>query len=79
MLAKIAHDEILVESVEEYEGVNFLLIRLTGEHHYGMFKNYQSLPSVLILDGRKYGKSCWNSDSGIAYYRTDMIFAKKYT
>ena len=77
MLAKIAHDEILVESVEECEGVNFLQIRLTGEHHYGMFKNYQSLPSVLICEGRKYGKSCWNSDSGIAYYRTDMIFAKK--
>jgi hypothetical protein len=52
---------------------------LTGEHHHGMFEHYQSLPSVLICEGRKYGKSCWNSDWGIAYYRTDMTFAKKST
>jgi hypothetical protein len=76
MIAK-ACDDILVESVEECEGVNFLRIRLTGEHHYGMFQHYQSLPSVLIYEGRKYGKSCWNSDSGDAYYRTDMIFVEK--
>ena len=78
MLAK-ASDDILVESLDECEGVSFLYIRLTGDHHYGMFSHYQSLPSVLICEGRKYGKSAWNSDNGIAYYRTDMIFAKKST
>lgn len=67
--------DILVESADDYAGVGFLTIRLTGDDHYSMYQSYKGLPSVLTMAGRKYGKSCWNSDRRCAYYRTDMLFA----
>lgn len=67
--------DIPVESVEEYAGVGFLTVRLAGDDHYSMYQSYKGLPAVLKMAGRRYGKSCWNSDRQCAYYRTDMLFA----
>ncbi len=67
--------DILVEYVEDYAGVSFLTIRLHGTDHYSMYKEYAGLPSVLSMGGKKYGKSCWDSDKHYAYYRTDRLFA----
>jgi hypothetical protein len=70
-----ASADILVECVEDYAGVSFLTIRLHGTDHYSMYKEYAGLPRVLTMDGKKYGKSCWDSDKHYAYYRTDRLFA----
>lgn len=75
MKATPLHNEVLVECIEDWGTTSILTVKLYGDDHYSMFKNYQGLADVLLMNGRQYGKSCWNSDRGVAYYRTDMFFA----
>ena len=35
------------------------------------------LPKVIEINGRLYGRTGWNSDSLVAYYRTDRVFGWK--
>ena len=35
------------------------------------FDNLKRLPSALDYDGLRYGRTGWNSDKCVAYYRTD--------
>lgn len=74
MIAKRV-DDVLVQEMVEYAGVSFLYVSLRGDDHYSMYKNYASLPDVVMVDDMKYGKSCWDSDKGMAYYRSDKVFA----
>ena len=37
------------------------------------FETYKGLPPVLEYMGRKYGKSGWNSDRMVGYWRTDVL------
>lgn len=34
---------------------------------------YRTLPAMLTLNGRRYGKAGWSSDKNICCYRTDWI------
>jgi hypothetical protein len=37
---------------------------------------FESLPPALEIAGDLYGKTGWNSDRGVAYYRTDAIMGR---
>lgn len=39
------------------------------------FASYEALPSVLSYEGKRYGKTGWNSDNNIGYYRDDAKIA----
>ena len=67
-------DRIVVEVVDA-QGIGFAVVDLHGEH-YDQWTMYKKLPSVIEVDGRLFGKSCWDSDKCKAYYRTDKSFAK---
>lgn len=68
-------DDVLVSSVETFANLSILTVNLSGDTHYDMYRQYASLPDVVVFDGDKYGKSCWDSDKGLAYYRNDRLFA----
>lgn len=38
-------------------------------------KDYLKQPKAIEIDGVVYGKTGWNSDSMVAYYRTDAVVA----
>lgn len=39
------------------------------------YANLKSLPQAIDYDGLRYGRTGWNSDRCIAYYRTDCKVA----
>jgi hypothetical protein len=39
------------------------------------YYTYNRLPDVVEYDGRRYGKTGWNSDVGLAYYKTSAKIA----
>lgn len=40
---------------------------------------FVNLPDAIELNGQVYGRSGWNSDTFVAYFRTDKILATKIT
>ena len=50
-------------------GVGVLIVSCDG---YGDFK---TLSRALSYNGRTYGRTGWNSDHMIAYYRSDAVVA----
>lgn len=52
----------------DYEGVGFLYVDIAPDDPYGAFKR---LPAGVTFQGRTYGKSGFDSDKNMAYYRTD--------
>ena len=39
------------------------------------YDTFRSLPGAVSFEGRVYGRSGWNSDTGRCYYRSDAKFA----
>ena len=39
-------------------------------------KHFEMLPSAIEIEGQELGKSAWNSDRCVAYYRSDRVVAK---
>jgi hypothetical protein len=39
------------------------------------YESFLSLPSGIMCEGEFLGKSAWNSDTQVAYYRSDKIIA----
>lgn len=76
MLANPVKNAVVVESVENYEGITFLTVSLGGGEHWDMWQAYSKLPAVVEFNGTILGKSCWNSDNGRAYYRSDIQVAR---
>jgi hypothetical protein len=75
MLANPVKNAVVVESIQDCEGVRFLTVSLGGGEHWDMFQTYSKLPNVVEFNGQLFGKSCWDSDKGRAYYRSDMAIA----
>lgn len=40
------------------------------------FQAFRRLPNVIEVQGHTLGKSGWNSDHGVAYYRSDKALGK---
>jgi hypothetical protein len=70
-----ATNEILVECMQEVGDIRILVVALKGEVHHELYRCYSKLPDVLKFRGEKFGKSCWDSDKHLAYYRNDREFA----
>lgn len=54
-----------VNNFHEFEGVYFAEVDC---HDYDDFRN---LPQVIEVNETLLGKSAWNSDRNVAYYRSD--------
>lgn len=63
----------LVAQAHDYlpEGVEVLTLPLAEG-----FDTYKRLPPVLEYQGRKYGKTGWNSDVMVGYWRTDALIVQ---
>lgn len=74
--AKVVEESVLeISQWYDFEGVGYIEYKLPSVDTY---EEYKALPLLIEYQGRKYGKSCWNSDRFTAYYRTDKVanFAK---
>ena len=72
MVAAEVKGSVKVSSHETLpNGVKVLMVKL--EDGYSSFKK---LPAALEFDGSTYGKTGWNSDRMIAYYRDDALIAR---
>jgi hypothetical protein len=69
MLAK----EINFITVDSFYNIDGIQIAEVSCNSYVEFKK---LPHAVELSHFHLGKSGWNSDSSIAYYRTDKLLAK---
>lgn len=76
MKATIVEEKTVeINSAYDYAGVGFIEVKLPAAD---TFDAYRALPNLIEFQGRRFGKSCWNSDHFTAYYRTDKVqgFAK---
>lgn len=39
------------------------------------YDDFKSLPQAVTFNGKVFGKTGWNSDRGVAYYRDDEMVA----
>ena len=46
------------------------------EMHVGSYAEFCGMPAAIRMDGKTYGKSGWNSDVNVVYYRSDKVFAR---
>lgn len=74
MIASTAR-AVVISSVETLGNLTILVVNLDGDMHYDMYRCFKNLPAVVVYNGQNFGKSCWNSDKGTAYYRNDMNIA----
>lgn len=75
MQANLVKNAVIVESVQNCDGITFLTVSLGGGEHWDLWQAYSRLPNVVEFNGRLFGKSCWDSDKGRGYYRSDMSIA----
>lgn len=75
MNANPVKNALVVDAVENCGNVIFLTVSLGGGEHWDMYQCYCRLPNVVEFNGKLFGKSCWNSDNGRAYYRSDLKIA----
>lgn len=64
-------DMLAVQRHEVCDGVHYIAVDC---HDYEHFK---SLPDAVSFQGQTLGKSAWNSDKELAYYRSDMKLARR--
>ena len=65
-------DAVVLQRVELLpNGVSVLIIPCAG------YDELKKLPAVLKYRGARFGRTGWNSDSLVAYYRSDAIIALK--
>ena len=63
------------------EGALVVLQEFNLGYHTGLtvacgdYGDFRKLPPVVELRGVQYGKTGWDSDKGIAFYRTDVKLA----
>lgn len=62
-------DDIVVLAAGECEGEFYLV---TGCADYD---NFRQLPGAVAFEGRRYGRTGWNSDSNQAYYKANAALA----
>lgn len=69
MKAKALNAITILQTVTLPNGVK-VLISDCADH-----QEFKALPAAVEFQGTKYGRSAWNSDLGIAYYRSDRLTA----
>lgn len=62
---------VLVTAAYALDGQHWLETRIAPDDYAA----FEALPNALEFQGRRYGKSGWNSDTGRVAYRTGSRFA----
>jgi len=71
MKAKAEPEYFTIQNHETLpNGVNVIILPL------GEGVTFSKLPQVISYEGRLYGKTGWNSDRQVCYYRDDAHIAK---
>lgn len=65
MKAKVENDWVSVVAASVCEGVHFAMVACAD------YEAYCALPQVISFEGRLLGRTGWNSDKGVAYFRSD--------
>jgi hypothetical protein len=68
--AKCCSEYINVEFACTIEGDSIIEVRCPN------YETFSGLPSVLEFEGRLHGRTGWNSDRGLACYKTSAPIAK---
>lgn len=63
---------VSIRRLGDLDGVHFLYVDIDREDPYQSFRR---LPDAVTYAGRTYGKSAYDSDLGLAIYRTDRPVA----
>ena len=68
-------DKIVIQQHEVFPDapIECLIIGMQTDN----YDEYRTLPEVLEYQDKLYGKTGWNSDQCVAYYRTDALIARK--
>lgn len=70
MTAKVRSEFISILTVEKYKG---LTVATTACRD---FNAYLDLPDAIEVEGKVLGKTGWNSDRSLAYFRDDAKLGK---
>jgi hypothetical protein len=62
---------VITEALTLPDGVGYITIEYDAD--ILGYRAYKAAPAAIEYEGRKYGKSCFNSDRFRIYYRTDMM------
>lgn len=75
MTATVVTDKIVIRQHEKFPDaqIECLIIGMQTD----TYDEYRALPEVLEYQDKLYGKTGWNSDQFVAYYRTDALIARK--
>jgi hypothetical protein len=71
MQAKICGDYLTVVAAWTVEGQTCISVPCAD------IDTYASLPGAVEFEGRLLGRTGWNSDRGLAYYKTGATLARK--
>ena len=70
MTAKVREEFIVILSIENFRG---LTVATTPCQDFNM---YLDLPDAIEVSGKVLGKTGWNSDKNLAYFRDDARLGK---
>ena len=73
-LAVAIADALVVDNAHtDGNGQGWLTVRIEPNDYAG----FKRLPQAVAFEGRTYGFSGWNSDTGAVWYRTGVPVARK--
>lgn len=64
MNATAIPNAFIPSAAQVIDGVHWLMF-----HNEGTFEAYKAMPNGLLYEGRKYGKTGWNSDTHTVHYK----------
>lgn len=66
--ATAVENVITFESCTIYQGITYIAVAIDADDPYRSFKK---LPAAIEYQGTVCGKTCFDSDKNLAYYRSD--------
>lgn len=77
MFAHVVEQVVKVQEAQELpDGVGVLVTALDGWCDEMPHEVFARQPAALYYNGRVYGKSAFDSDRNVAFYRTDVALAE---
>ena len=71
-VGKALETYIPIRSYEVQQGVTYICVDCAN------FDEFKSLPGALLVNDKIVGKSAWDSDKGLAFFRSDIRLGKSF-
>jgi len=72
MTGKRRKDIVPIHRIDHVDNVRIAVVNGCWDYDY-----FLSLPEVLEIEGSIYCRTGWNSDSGLAYFRDDVMIGRE--